>query len=32
MHVEQELVSAVADEIERLAPGLISPSELEYLT
>ena len=31
MHLEQELAAA-ADEIERLEPGLISRSELEYLT
>ena len=31
IHVEQELAAA-ADEIERLEPGLISRSEVEYLT
>ena len=31
MHLEQELAAA-ADEIERIEPGLISRSELEYLT
>jgi len=31
VHVEQELAAA-ADEIERLEPGLISRSEVEYLT
>ena len=31
LHVEQELAAA-ADEIERLEPGLISRSEVEYLT
>ena len=31
IHVEQQLAAA-ADEIERLEPGLISRSEVEYLT
>ena len=31
VHVEQELAAA-ADEIERLEPGLISRTEVEYLT
>jgi len=31
VHVEQELAAA-AEEIERLEPGLISRSEIEYLT
>ena len=31
LHVEQELAAA-ADEIERLEPGLITRSDLEYLT
>lgn len=31
VHVDQELAAA-ADEIERLEPGLISRSEVEYLT
>jgi uncharacterized protein YlxP (DUF503 family) len=31
LHVEQELAAA-ADEIERLEPGLVSRTEVEYLT
>lgn len=31
IHVEQELMAA-ADEIERLEPGLITRTEVEYLT
>ena len=31
LHVEQQLTAA-AEEIERLEPGLISRSEVEYLT
>jgi len=31
VHVDQELAAA-ADEIERLEPGMISRSEVEYLT
>jgi uncharacterized protein YlxP (DUF503 family) len=31
LHVEQQLTAAV-DEIERVEPGLVSRSEIEYLT